>query len=196
MKSMFLSLTALIVAALALINSVCGLQDSNLVISFLGVLVTLLVGWNIIQFIFAEKRMEEIAQKAAKAVESDLVLIFKGQTLVSKAKSASLIVEKLKNIDLIFQALECYSNCEIPSLVAPSLEDALLSLKGDFEYLREKNLLHVLEGKKASYEYILQGLQGRYLQACSALLSAAEEILEEDYKQKIPKEELEGIHLH
>ena len=105
MKSMFLSLTALIVAALALINSVCGLQDSNLVISFLGVLVTLLVGWNIIQFIFAENTMHKIARDAsdivasetAKTIADDINHIFEGKLYIQTGKVKPVAKQILAN---------------------------------------------------------------------------------------------------
>ena len=202
MKSMFLSLTALIVAALALINSVCGLQDSNLVISFLGVLVTLLVGWNIIQFIFAENTMHKIARDAsdivasetAKTIADDINHIFEGKLLIQKTFGFKSPGNEMKNVDFIFQALGEYSKCHYRSAAQSSVDAALQTLQKRLLSMKDKNVVRVLEGKKSLYIAVLKDLTSPYLQACNELLYSAVEKSEEYDKQILSPDDQQTLH--
>lgn len=184
MKSMYLSLVALIVAILALINSLCGFQESNLVISFLGVLVTLLVGWNIIQFIFAENTMKDIAQKESNKIAINVVSAFKTGRMIEEAHSQKRFKKYMDSIDKYFNAFQQTLSLSEPEIrqyeinvVAQELTDVLSRCQS------KVGKVWILQGKLPYYETLLKSLPEPFQSQCTALLSSVEEHpLEDDNK--------------
>lgn len=78
---MYLAFVSLIVAAVAALNSFFfKVDNASAIVSFFGVLVTLLVGLNIIQYMFAENRVREIADNMAVSIRKDFNSVLSGFT--------------------------------------------------------------------------------------------------------------------
>ena len=117
MKSMYLALVSLIVAGFALFNSLYGkVDDANLIVSFLGVLVTLLVGLNIIQYIYAEKTVRRIVRAENGKLSRDFHSALNG---VSMLISRCTFIDGTKLTSYFFLAMEALrktSECTEPDI--------------------------------------------------------------------------------
>lgn len=181
MKSMYLALVALIMAALALINSVCEFRDSNLIISFLGVLVTLLVGWNIIQFIFAEKTMKSIAQKASNEIALNVVSALEIGKMLEVANSQRRFKKYMDSIDKYFNAIQHILSLSEPEIRQYEIGVAAQGLKDVLSRCQGKvGKVWILPEKRFYYETLLKSLPEPFLSQCASLLLSAEEHQAED----------------
>ena len=157
-----------------------------------SVLVTLLVGWNIVQYIFAKSLIRQIAREvsktvakeAAKELAEDINHIFEGNLLIQAVSGAAKPGSEMKELDSIFRALDEYSKCHYETSAQSSVDAALLNLQRRLLRMKDKGGLRVLEGKRPSYILTLAKLSSHNLPACSELLYAAEEKAE-DYDKKI-----------
>lgn len=206
MKSMYLALVSLVVTLFTLFYVVCVGVETNhsaTLISVLGTLVTALIGWNIVQYIFAKDTMEKIAKEvsepiasdAAKSIADDINHIFEGKLWMQKANDACSPGEDMIRVDMVFQALNEYSKCQFSSAVQSSVDVALQNLQKRLQDMKGEVAPRVLEDKKASYAVILEALHSPYLQACSALLDKAREMPKEYDKEIVPPDSAEGLFL-
>ena len=148
---MYLSLTALIVAGLALINSLCGFQESNLVISFLGVLVTLLVGWNIIQYIFAKEEVHRISKEesdkaageAAERVQTDLKHVMDALSPLINARIDTVIGDSARAIGYYLTSLDNYNHIQDSSLHQEYTSNLLEELLHRVQTWKKEETLYV-----------------------------------------------------
>ena len=181
MKSMYLALVALIVAALAFINSFCShIENGTLIVSFLGILVTLLVGWNIIQFIFAENRMKDIAKEATKETAFDVICTYKVEDILKSAKQYKMSKRYMKAIDLIFDAIDSILSLKEREILQYEIGVASQLLLKTLLESQDKGGLWVLQDKRPRYGSLLQVLPEAFRQQCTALVYQAEEHPESD----------------
>lgn len=179
------------------------MNEYSFVLNCLSVLVTLLVGWNIIQYIFAKALIKEIAKKVSKNIASetakvladDINHIFEGKLWMQKANSACGPGEDMQRLDMVFNALNEYSKCYFSSAVQSSVDAALQNLQRRLENMKGEVAPRVLEEKKVSYAVILKALHSPYLQACSALLDKAKEMPKEYDKEILPPGSQESLML-
>lgn len=179
------------------------MSEYSFVLDCLSVLVTLLVGWNIVQYIFAKSLIREIARKVsaeiatntAKTISEDINHIFEGKTIMQRANDAGLPGEGMTRVDMVFQALNEYSKCQYSSAVQSSVDVALQNLQRRLQDMKGEVAPRVLEGKKTSYAIILGALHSPFLQACSALLDKAREMPKEYDKETVPPDSAEGLFL-
>lgn len=193
MKSMYLALVSVIVAVLALLNS-CSVHvnDGSLMMSFLGVLVTLLVALNIVQYMFAEERVRRIAREEARptfnTIEDDLMLMYKGMTF---ERSVSWFVSNTwaaKDIDSLFKALAIYQKVHNTRLSTPAISEVHSSLLSLIRASEQNGGVLVYEGKSEEYKTLLKNGQGRLfprrkVKRLLKLLDGANEISEKEVRK-------------
>lgn len=175
---MYLSLVALIVAILALINSICGFHESSLIVSFLGVLVTLLVGWNIIQFIFAKDEVRRISKEesdkaageAGKRVQSDLKHIMDALSPLINARVDTVIGDSARAIGFYLTSLDIYSQIQDTSLRQEYTSNLLEELLHRVQIWKKEGTLYV---------------EKQYIAAAVTLLDTFDSPLSEEIKEAL-----------
>ena len=123
MKSVYVSVASLIAAVVTLFYIVCiGTETSHasMLVAVLGILVTALIAWNIIQYIFAENRMKELASKTSSEAIKDLTDDFKHIMLASDPLSHARMSVSYSLIGIAihryFQTLKIYLNIKDANL--------------------------------------------------------------------------------
>lgn len=176
MKSMYLALVSLIVAVFALLNSCCGgIHDTNLIISFLGVLVALLVGLNIVQVLFVESTMKNIAQKASNEIAINVVTALRIGKLLEEANLQRRFKKYMDSIDKYFNAVQEILSLSEPQIQQYEINEAAQGLKDVLSRCQAKvGKVWILQGKQPYYETLVRSLPEPFRSQCTALLSSVE----------------------
>lgn len=144
-------------------------------VASLSVLVTALIGWDIIRYALTEKRMESIASNAASLVTKDIITSFDIGNLLSDAKKLWSAKKYMKAIDILFTALEKISSLRVQEIREHESNVVFPVLLRIFEESQEKGGLWILQDQRYHYECILQALSGVFQQRCFDYLHQAEE---------------------
>ena len=123
--------------------------------SSFAILVTALIGWQIIQYIFAKKAVQELIDESSKALSSDITHILKAHTLSQKAETFGTLHMYITAIDSLFAAIQEVLLCNnqvIQEYMADNMYSLLLQL---FESGKDNQGYHVQVGKKALYLTLL-----------------------------------------
>lgn len=151
------------------------MNPNEIIVSSLSVLVTVLIGWDIIRYALAEKKMKSIASSAASMVTKDMVTSFDIGSLLSDAKKLWSSKKYMKAIDILFTALEKISSLRVQEIREHESNAVFPVLLRIFEESQEKGGLWILQEQRYRYECILQGLSGVFRQRCYDYLHKAEE---------------------
>ena len=222
---MALSIIALVVGIIALVNR-CPTHDlyshfdyMGVIVGILALLVTALIGAQVGQYVFVDRKIEKIAGKitriisrkvaaevaqretpdlaratASEAIDeivSDFSLIMKGQDLLYKAKNEAMFAEYMSAIDNTFEAISVYVQCRNDKMSTPSITDALDYLSRVCEESKEHGGARVLEGRKHYYEPILEKLKQDVTPIKKYLAEAKE--MPADTDEKIREEDINNI---
>lgn len=139
MKSMFVSVISLIVAFVALFYVVCvGVETDHAatLIAVLGTLVTALMGWNIVQYMFAKNEVRCIAKEesdkaageAAERVQSDLKHITDAIDCLISARINAVYNVSVRSIAYYLDSLQHYNLIKDSSLHQEYTSDLLEEL--------------------------------------------------------------------
>ena len=223
--SLVLSIIALVVGVIALVNR-CPTLDlyshfdyMGVIVGILALLVTALIGAQVGQYVFVDRKIEKIAGKisriisrkvaaevahretpdlartaASEAIDvivSDFSLIMKGQDLLYKAKNEAMFAEYMSAIDNAFEAISVYVQCRNDKMSAPSITDSLDYLSRVCEESKEHGGARVLEGRKHYYESILDKLKQDVTPIKNYLAEATE--MPADTDEKIREEDINSI---
>ena len=188
--SFVLSTLALVVGVIALVNR-CPTQDLyshfdyiGVIVGILALLVTALIGAQVGQYVFVDKKIEgiskritriiakkvaaEVAQRetpelakqtALEAIDdivSDFSQVMISQDLLYKAKNYRTFSEFMKTIDNGFEALAILVQCKNNKMSDPSVMDALRCISDACERCRESGGARILEGRRDYYKEVLQ----------------------------------------
>ena len=184
------SFVALAISIIVLVNY-CPTQNlkfdyMGVIVGILALLVTTLVGAQVGQYVFVDKKIESIskpitriiARKVAAEVAhretpsiakdaaldaidlivSDFSLIMKSKDMLYKAKNEIMFSEYMKAIDYIFEAIAICVQCQSEKMSGPSIIDALDYLKQVCDKCKENGGARLLIGRKQYYESILDKL--------------------------------------
>lgn len=214
--SLAVSIFSLIVSIIVLVNY-CPTQNlkfdyMGVIVGILALLVTSLIGAQVGQYVFVDRKIEKItrtlarvisrkvAQEEARAVAKataievvgglpeDISIVLKGKNLLRDSSNCALDGEMMKCIDYILQALAEFKKCQSGALYKSAIDDALDQLKGYFEYCDKNGGIRILKGKRQAYEEILKDVRSEYLSICQEYLAKANEKdgqYDRDYHDKL-----------
>lgn len=201
--SLGISVLALAVSIIALVNR-CPTESPSGHVSFdymgvligiLALLVTALIGAQVGQYLFVDRRIEttagkiariiahksanDIARKTAEGAIEDLAkdttIIAHGKEVMKNVPNLMMFGEYLPVIDAIIEAISIFKTCSYPTISSPAIEDALLSLDKTFEYCEGQGVPRCLEGKKGYYISVLKDVRNTHIKRCIEYLQSAKE---------------------
>lgn len=217
------SAISLVVSVIVLVNY-CPTQNLQfdylgVIVGILALLVTALIGAQVGQYVFVDKKIESIskpitriiarkvaaevahretpdlartvASEAIDVIVSDFSLIMKGQDLLYKAKNEAMFAEYMSSIDNAFEAIAVYVQCRNDKMSGPSIIDAVDFLNRACDECKEHGGSRVLMGRKQFYESILVKLNQDTMQIGNYLVEAKE--MPADTDEKIREENLNKI---
>lgn len=153
------------------------LSYASILIAALSVIVTVLIGWQITNYIFFEKRMRKIVQKEMRKNQNDLGHIIKGITIISNSK-AFLCSRFIQSIDDNMLALEEIQKSQNTELNQPSVNfimENLHAAKTAIDKYRSSRY-KVYRGRKMIYLYLLEQVTHPYKEEIVNMIMTAEEM--------------------
>ena len=163
-----------VISFFSIAYSLSGVVGSNIsfqeaVVEILGVLVTVLMGWNIISLVDFKKKADEIDN-----IKHDFKHVI-GGFMQLNFDSFLMKGEKHELLDNCFTALEEVHSCQNESIRKMS-EDKLMDLiKRVCDGMGKNNDKLIMEGKKKYYIHTLKHIDSKYVQEIEEFLNDAVE---------------------
>ena len=168
-----LSLLAIVVSGIAIIAAFSNANEkisTGDTLTALSILVTVLIGWNILNYMQLKDSMKKIAQEEVKSVTEDYKAILNGLTMLN-GKNAMLAGNFAYLIDNSFDALQKISDCKNEELSRFAIDYVL-----DFIYeVSRTEDAKIFKGKRNEYIYILEKINHKYKVGIMQFLENAEE---------------------
>lgn len=210
MKIKSLTLWSICISIVSLIMSVCALVRNHptsyvtfdymgVIVGILALLITALIGAQVSQYIFVDRKIEKVASKitriiahksandisrrvaaetateAVRNIPADMAAIFNGKDIARGAELAGSVGKYMECIDKTFAAISAFSKCSNDVIYKTAVKDSLETLKNVFEVCREKGGARILAGKRESYLSVLQGIRNLQTEFYSQYLQEAQE---------------------
>ena len=146
-------------------------QISNLdgYVDVLGVLVTVLMGWNIISVVDFKRRAEKLEH-----ITEDFQHVILG-ILRLNIKSFMMIGEKHRLLDNCLSSLDEIRQCKDEEISKLATNEIMLLLYKLIEEMDKDKDAFVYRGKKPEYEYVLKHIDNAYSEKIIERIHAAEE---------------------
>lgn len=218
--SVAISIISLIVSILVLVNY-CPTQNLQfdylgVIVGILALLVTALIGAQVSQYVFVDKKIEKITRTLARGISrkvaqeetrevakaaalevvgglpDDISVVLKGKTLLRDAANSAMSGNRMKSIDFMMDALVEFKKSKSDVLYKSAIDDALKELKEYFEYCENEGGVRILKGKRQEYENILKDIKSEHVAKCLEYLSIAAE-KEEKYDEDVRKKGIREI---
>lgn len=221
------SVISLILSVIVLVNY-CPTQGltfdyMGVIVGILALLVTALVGAQVGQYVFVDRKIESIskpitriiARKVAAEVAhretpalaksaalvaidgivSDFSLIMKSQDLLYRAKNDLMLSEYMSAIDNIFEAIANFVQCKSDKMSESSINEAMVYLNYACDECKKHGGARILEGRKDTYLNVLKELTCDTKRIRDYLNEAKNMPKETDYKirEKEDEDDFEDI---
>lgn len=168
-----LSWIAIVLSVIALVMSFSGANEKTSIgdaLTILSLLVTVLVGWNILNYMQFKDSMTKIAREEVKSVTEDYKAVLNGLTMLN-GKNAILTGDFAYLIDNSFDALRKIIKCKDEELSGFAIDYVMdfiheVSLEGEAK---------ILKGKRKEYIYILGDINHKHKDSIIRFLEEAEE---------------------
>lgn len=165
----------------------------GVIVSVLGLLVTILIGWQIFQSIYSEDRMQKAIQSASEKASRDYVHITRGVSKINEARLRnSQIAASIVPIDMMFDAVELFLGCSNTSLSYPLIDDSLRIIQDMLEESGKDGERRILSGRLERYRDILKRTHSTYISAVDRLLSEARQVSLE-YEKTLSDKIIDGM---
>lgn len=128
---------------------------TGFIMSSFAILVTVLIGWQIIQYIFAKKTIEDTVNESSKTLISDFTHSMKALTLFQKAESLETLHSYTAAIDSLFAAIQELHQCNNQEVLQYMEHNVLSLLLQIFESGKDEQGYHVPTDKKQFYLSLL-----------------------------------------
>ena len=162
---------------------------SMLIIAFLTVLVTILIGWQIVHYIFSKERMEKVAtdsaEKASSLVKDDLKHISDAILPLINARVDAVISEVPRSIGWYFAALHEYSQIKDSTLYKEYTTDLLADMLHQVQVWQSEKKLLIQKDYLDSYVSLLSKFDNPSSKKIKELLLSADEAKEVEGKKYI-----------
>lgn len=172
----WVSIITCTLAIASIIGMVCISTDNpkemqtNIQVDVLAILVTVLIGWNILNYMQFKDSMKKIAQEEVKSVTEDYKAILNGLTMLN-GKNAMLAGNFAYLIDNSFDALQKISDCKNEELSRFAIDYVM-----DFIYeISRTEDANIFKDKRNEYVYILEKINHKYRTGIMKFLENAEE---------------------
>lgn len=164
-----LSVISFIVALLSLFYIMCIGIDKNeaaLLVAILGILVTALVGWNIVQYMYAKDEVRRISRKesnkaahqAALDVKEDLQHIADAMSPLINARINTVFNVSSRAIGYYFESLNEYNRIKDPNLRKKYTSDLMEVILHHIQRWENDNKLYIQKKYMDSYVSLLDEL--------------------------------------
>ena len=174
-KAHLISYLAIVFSFLALVSVhshflTFNMTDAGFIVNVLSILVTVLIGWNILNYMQFKDSMKKIAQEEVKSVTEDYKAILNGLTMLN-GKNAMLAGNFAYLIDNSFDALQKISDCKNEELSKFAIDYVM-----DFIYeISRTEDVKIFKDKRNEYVYILGKINHKYKASIMQFLENAEE---------------------
>ena len=188
---MFVSVISLIVAFVALFYVVCvGVETdhASTLIAVLGTLVTALMGWNIVQYMFAKDEVRRIAKEesdkaanaAAERVQDDLLHMVNALLPLMNARIDSVYNASVRTIGWYFYALNEYNHIQDSTLRQQYVSSLSEELLYHVERWKEEDRLCIDMKYLDDYKSLLDSFDNPSSVKLKELIQSAREETEDD----------------
>lgn len=168
-----LSWIAIAFSLIALAVSFSGANEETSIgdtLTVISLLVTVLVGWNILNYMQFKDSMTKIAREEVKSVTEDYKAVLNGLTMLN-GKNAILTGNFAYLIDNSFDALRKIVMCKDEELSGFAIDYVM-----DFIHeLSQAKKAKILKGKREEYIYILGNISHKHKASIMRVLEEAEE---------------------
>lgn len=157
----FCGYIAIVISLFALYCSCFSNMDPALtgfVLGALSLLVTALIGWQIVQYIFADKNMRKVVDESSQKLISDFTHVVTSLTLIEEAKDYDSRNKCLSSVDTLFSVIQELNQCNNQSLRENNLYRVAALLLQFFDSGKDEKGYHVLKGKKALYLSLIDSI--------------------------------------
>lgn len=151
-------------AIASIIGMLCVSTDSpkemqtDIQVDVLAILVTVLIGWNILNYMQFKDSMKKIAQEEVKSVTEDYKAILNGLTMLN-GKNAILAGNCSFLIDNGFTSLEKVLCCENKALNSFAIEYIMDFIYNVFNNFSEKDKVEIYKDKKFEYKFLIDKIE-------------------------------------
>lgn len=169
-----LSLLAIVVSSIAIIVAFSSANErisTGDTLTVLSILVTVLIGWNILNYMQLKDSMKKIAEDEVKSMTEDYKAVLNGLTMLN-GKNAMLAGHSAYLIDNSFDALQKLLECKNEELSKFAI-DYVMGFIYEVSKIGENE---IYKGKQSEYLYILEKISHKYRICIIQFIEAAEEV--------------------
>ena len=181
-KSIYVSFLISGIALAFSVISLCNSRPRSLGIDYLGIIVgslalivTALIGWQVVHYIYSASAVNNQINKAVVAVAKDFSLITEGYTFLSEARIEHYLGYKHDAIECCFTAISQFQSCEDKSLSKDCLDNACSTLVSFLTDYKESGEILLRPNRKDAYLHIAHTLNKHQSQRILHLLNDAKE---------------------
>ena len=167
----------------------CFFNVSMLIIAFLTILVAILMGWQLVHYIFSKDRMKKVAidsaEKATSMLKDDLKHISDAILPLTNAKVDSVIYEVPRSIGWYFASLDEYSQIKDSTLYKEYTSNLLADMLHQVQVWQSEKKLQIQKAHLDSYLSLLDKFDTPSSKKIKELLLSADEAKEGEEKKYI-----------
>ncbi len=138
-------------------------------VDILGVLVTVLMGWNIISVVDFKKKAESVDH-----ISDDFSHVISG-IMELNLSSFMLAGEKVVLLDNSFNTLESIQRCQNDQIKAQTEKEVMLLISRICDAMKQDKQNAILAGRKERYKYLLGHVDSEYKQSITEFVNSADE---------------------
>lgn len=168
-----LSLLAIVISGIAIIVAFSSANEkisTGDTLTVLSILVTVLIGWNILNYMQFKDSMKKIAQEEVKTVTEDYKAVLNGLTMLN-GKNAILTGNFAYLIDNSFDALQKILECKNEELSKFAI-DYVMNFINEVSQIGKAK---IFKGKRNEYIYILGKISHKHKNTIMEFLETADE---------------------
>ena len=190
----------------------------GVIVGILALLVTSLIGAQVGQYVFVDRKIEKITRTLARVISrkvaqeearsmakstaqevamgvvgglpEDIAYVLRGKDWIQNSVSEIMASEYMTAIDYCFKALQEFKHCSAEVIYQSTIDDALETLQNYFEWSSKRGGLRILTGQRGLYESILREIRSDKLQNCINYVAQAKE-MDKDEDNKLSQQEFE-----
>lgn len=158
----------------------------SIIVAVLAILVTVLIGWQFAQFIFAKNTVKSVVKESTKPMIEDFNQVVKSVFLLLEAEDCHRRNLSLRAIDSSFSALQELTLCKDQQAAAYTVDKAHLLLLTFFEESKDKGDTHIPVGKRDLYLSLVRSFHTPHTWQIESLISQSLEKGFEDEQEIVP----------
>ena len=194
MKSKIIQNTITIVALVISIISLCvacfrneavlGFDYIGVIVGILAVLVTVLIGLQLYNFIYAREQVKNIVDQQIRSMTIDYEHVSKSRDCVQNGFDFVVAGYKTERIaEALIKALSEIVKCKNPDMKQQSLDYVMdVAHRLCFNYSKEKGK-HIYKEKRSEYLYVLEQIDHKYVSDLKDYVMSAEEVEKDNHDE-------------